>query len=338
MPPYTTHPPLPTLDLQFLRSALHSKSAALRVDGRQPLQPRPLKFEFSALPINESGCVEASLGGTSVIAAVTADVVAPHADRPKDGMITVFVDLSPVAAAAWDGSKRSGGGSNALNDPIHTYQITLERTLHRIIRESRAIDTEALCLIAGKSVWAIRVDVHVLNAMGNVLDACVAATVAALLHYRRPDVTIVGDTLTIHTAEERQPVPLVLSHIPVSTTFAMIPYAELMQASGTAADNMSVSPATDSSDVVLITDPSSKEEAAATGLFTVITNNHGEILFMHQSGGNGLTPAQITSCIDIATEGSKPFVQTMQEAVSADVDNRLKRRARASVAQNTITV
>lgn len=36
---------------------------------------------------------------------------------------------------------------------------------HNILqdRESKAVDTESLCILAGRSVWAIRVDIHVLD-------------------------------------------------------------------------------------------------------------------------------------------------------------------------------
>lgn len=30
-------------------------------------------------------------------------------------------------------------------------------------RESRAVDTESLCVLAGRSVWAIRLDIHILD-------------------------------------------------------------------------------------------------------------------------------------------------------------------------------
>ena len=30
-------------------------------------------------------------------------------------------------------------------------------------RESRAVDMEALCVVAGRYVWALRVDLHVLD-------------------------------------------------------------------------------------------------------------------------------------------------------------------------------
>ena len=66
---------------------------------------------------------------------------------------------------------------------------------------------ESLCIASGKLVWSLRVDCHVLDHGGNIVDACALAAIAALLSYRRPDVTISGDGgIEIHPLEEREPV------------------------------------------------------------------------------------------------------------------------------------
>jgi exosome complex RNA-binding protein Rrp42 (RNase PH superfamily) len=31
------------------------------------------------------------------------------------------------------------------------------------LRESRAVDMESLCVVAGKQVWSVRVDLHILD-------------------------------------------------------------------------------------------------------------------------------------------------------------------------------
>jgi len=52
-------------------------------------------------------------------------------------------------------------------------------------------------------VWAVRVDVHVLNYDGNVIDVASVAAVAALMHFRRPDVSVCGEDIIIHSPSER---------------------------------------------------------------------------------------------------------------------------------------
>jgi len=62
-------------------------------------------------------------------------------------------------------------------------------------------------------VWTIRVDVHVLNYDGNVIDAASVAATAALLHFRRPDVSVCGKDFEIHSATERYLINL--SHLSI---------------------------------------------------------------------------------------------------------------------------
>lgn len=46
-------------------------------------------------------------------------------------------------------------------------------------------------------MWQIRVDVHMLNHDGNLMDAASIAAITALCHFRRPDVGIVGEEITV---------------------------------------------------------------------------------------------------------------------------------------------
>lgn len=39
-------------------------------------------------------------------------------------------------------------------------------------------------------VWSLRVDVHVLDSAGNLVDACCLAALAALLGFRKPQVEV----------------------------------------------------------------------------------------------------------------------------------------------------
>jgi exosome complex component RRP45 len=82
-------------------------------------------------------------------------------------------------------------------------QVEINRLLERCLRDSRCVDTESLCIVSGRKVWEVRIDVHVLNYDGNVVDASSVAAIAALCHSRRPDISVCGDDITIHTLQER---------------------------------------------------------------------------------------------------------------------------------------
>ena len=155
---------------------LRALSEGLRVDGRRPRDARPLQVHCG----EREGCVEVRLGDTKVTAVVTAELVEPYVDRPTEGQLLFFVELSPMASSTFEAGRPS------------EQAIELMRLLERSLRKSQAIDVEALCAVAGKRVWSVRTDVTVIDDRGNVADAVCAAALGALLHFRLPAVSIVG--------------------------------------------------------------------------------------------------------------------------------------------------
>jgi exosome complex component RRP45 len=71
------------------------------------------------------------------------------------------------------------------------------RVLEKILKDARAIDTEALCIMSGSKAWSVRLDVHVLDDAGNLLDAASMAGMASLLHFRKSDITIIGTDVVV---------------------------------------------------------------------------------------------------------------------------------------------
>lgn len=46
-------------------------------------------------------------------------------------------------------------------------------------------------------MWQIRVDVHILQADGALIDCASVAAITALAHFRRPDVTVLVDSILV---------------------------------------------------------------------------------------------------------------------------------------------
>lgn len=75
-------------------------------------------------------------------------------------------------------------------------------------------------------VWALRVDVHILDHHGNLADAASLSALAALLAFRRPEATLEagdsgeGQQVVVHPPEVREPLPLSIHHTPLCITFA----------------------------------------------------------------------------------------------------------------------
>ena len=79
------------------------------------------------------------------------------------------------------------------------------RVMERAVREGNALDTEALCVQSGKWVWRLNVDVTVLDDSGNVLDGSLLAAVAALRHFRLPEVAHVDETPIVLHSDDQTP-------------------------------------------------------------------------------------------------------------------------------------
>ncbi|KEP54509.1 exosome complex exonuclease RRP45 [Rhizoctonia solani 123E] len=195
----------PHLQSDFVLAALRA-SPPIRVDGRSPMQARDPELTFG----DSLGWVECQMGKTRVLANVSAAMARPRPDRPYEGTITIHTELSPMAAAVYDTGRSS------------EEEVIITRMIEKIIRRSEAVDREALCILAGQQIWALRLTIHVLSDEGNMLDCACLAAVTALRHFRRPDVEVVGDEVIVHDPEERAPVPLSLHHTPYCVSFAFL--------------------------------------------------------------------------------------------------------------------
>uniref|UniRef100_A0A672I178 Exosome complex component RRP45 n=1 Tax=Salarias fasciatus TaxID=181472 RepID=A0A672I178_SALFA len=200
--------PLSNCERDFILKAIYLKvpcpSFPQRLDGRQTYDFRRIKITFGT----DYGCCFVDLGKTRVMAQVSCELVAPKESRPNEGIMFFNIELSPMASPAFEQGRQS------------ELSVKLNRQLERCLRNSKCIDTESLCVVAGEKVWQIRVDVSMLNNDGNLMDAASVAAITALCHFRRPDVGIQGDEVTVYSPEERDPIPLSIYHMPISISFS----------------------------------------------------------------------------------------------------------------------
>ncbi|KAF7533476.1 hypothetical protein G7054_g7037 [Neopestalotiopsis clavispora] len=257
-----------------------------RLDGRGFEQFRKLELAFG----DQYGVADVTLGKTRVLAKVSAEVTAPYPDRPFDGIFTISSELSPMASPAFE-----------VNRPTET-EVLLSRLLEKTVRRSNALDTESLCLVAGNKVWSIRVDLHVLSHDGNLIDASCLAVVAALRHFRKPDTSIEGETLTVYTPAEREPVLLSWLHSPLCITFSF--YG-------------------DDGDIVLL-DSTLLEEQLRVSSCTISLNKHGEICQVAKLGGTPVEALSLVQCANIAMQQVKLFSNMLDQRLAEDSKRRDK--------------
>lgn len=176
--------------------------------------------------------------------------------------------------------------------------MIISRILEKAIRRSNAIDTESLCIIAGAKCWSIRADVHVLDADGGLIDASCIAIVAALRHFRRPDVSVAGESVTIYTMAERVPVPLSIMHHPVCVSYSF--YLE--------------------GEVVLLDATRSEEQVRDAEV--VLTVNDFELCQVAKLGGRPIDAVLLLKCINTALAKGKEVNGLVTKKLAEDATRR----------------
>lgn len=111
-----------------------------------------------------------SIGKTKVMTGVKIERGEPFSDRPEEGVFTTNVELIPLASP------------NFEPGPPGEDSVELARVVDRGIRESKVLDLSKLCIIPGKIVFVIFIDIYVLDHDGNLFDASALASLLALLN------------------------------------------------------------------------------------------------------------------------------------------------------------
>lgn len=272
---------------RFIETAL---SSGIRIDGRNPFEYRKLSIKFG----REDGSSEVQLGQTHIMGFVTGQLVQPYRDRPNEGTLSIFTEFSPMA----DPSFETGRPSESA--------VELGRIVDRGLRESRAVDTESLCVLAGKLVWAIRIDLHILDNGGNLVDAANIAALASLLTFRRPECSLGGEDgleVIVHPPEEREPLPLIIHHLPIAVTFGFF-----------------------SSESLLVIDPTHHEEAVMVGKMTATLNANGDVCAIQKPGGEGVLQSVIMQCLRLASRMASDITKKIKDAVETYNTERALRK------------
>jgi len=267
--------PLSVCEYDFVLTALNEN---LRVDRKRGVYDiRDIELEF----LDTRGSVIASLGETKISAQCSSEIIKPKDNRPNEGILKINLELSPMGAQYFEAGKQSDQG------------VELNRLLERNLKQSNFMDFESLCIRGAEKVWQIRVDLNVLNNDGNILDCANLALICAIAHYRLLDVGVMGDQIRIFPVEERNPIPLTILHMPLTTTFAFFDQGKKM-----------------------LVDPSELEEKCMDGKLVVGMNRHREICTMQLSGNVLILKDQIQRCANIAVTKVVKLTEFIQEEIA----------------------
>jgi exosome complex component RRP42 len=225
-----------------------------RADERDFLSYRKITVEKGILPSAE-GSARVRLGDTQVIVGIKFDVGEPFADRPNEGVLSTNAELLPLASPTFEPG------------PPDENSIELARIVDRGIRSSNAVNLNSLFIEENK-VWALFLDIYVLDHDGNLIDASALAAMTALLNAKLPkyeDGKVVRENLSGG---------LKIDNKTVTCTFAKI-------------------------DTKTVLDPSLDEENAMDARLTIATTpNH--ICAVQKGGKGGFLADEVSELIDLS--------------------------------------
>lgn len=224
-----------------------------------------------------------------MLAHVSCEVVAPRATRPNEGTLFINVELGPMAAPHFESGRQSDAS------------VQLNRILERAIKDSGCVDLESLCLVADEKVWNLRVDINVLNHEGNVIDCASMAALTALAHFKRPDVSLNGEEVIIHTIYERDPIPIGINHFPICVSYGIFNKGKLAAA-----------------------DPTYLEERVAEANIVFGMNSYGELCGLHLGGVTLTSSDLLLRTATKAAKRARTIVQKIKDVIQEDAEKRKK--------------
>ncbi|KOB73781.1 Exosome complex exonuclease RRP45 [Operophtera brumata] len=283
-----------------------------RLDGRNYNESRTLKISFGS---SYGSCI-VTLGETKVLAQVTCEVTQPKQVRPNEGILFINVDVGPMASPQFEANRSSD------------LSVYLNRLLEKCYKDSKCIDLESLCIVVEEKVWSIRVDIRVLNHDGNIIECASIATLTALAHFKRPDITRSGDQIIIHTIAEKDPIPTVLYHYPVRAVSCCFLKIAFMYSS------------------IIVSDPSYLEESVCLsnteegiskggGLLVIGMNQYKELCLLDLTGAAIDSSNIVHKAMASAADKCKDIVDLVKSTIASD-DTLRQKREKVSFA-NTIT-
>jgi len=179
-----------------------------RADGRSHLDFRNIDIIVNPVKTADGSAI-VKLGNTVVIAGVKTSIGAPYPDTPDEGALIVNLETPPLASPEIEPG------------PPDENAIEIARVVDRTIRHSGFIDFKSLCIVPGKHVYILWVDIYVLNHDGNVIDAACMAAVSALSATKLPKAVIEQDQARL-VREERIELKVDRSKLPLTITFVKI--------------------------------------------------------------------------------------------------------------------
>jgi exosome complex component RRP42 len=157
--------------------------------------------------------------------------------------------------------------------PPDERSIELARVVDRGLRSAEILDLKKLCLVNGKKVLMVYVDIYVLSYDGNLIDCSAMAAIAALKTAKMPVYTVKDETVTLTKktkAVKLNKEPLAVSIVKIGDS--------------------------------LLVDPSADEEEVMDARITVSLDEKGNVCTIQKTGSVGFTREELRNVVQIAAE------------------------------------
>jgi exosome complex component RRP42 len=235
-----------------------------RADGRSADEYREISVEVGVIEKAE-GSARVKIGKSQIMIGIKPQIGDPFSDTPNVGVLMTNSELLPMASPTFE------------SGPPDERSVELSRVTDRCLREGKVVDLEKLCILEGEKVWMLFLDLHVLDYDGNLLDAAVLGSVAALMNTKIPTAKVEDGKVII---DEENLVELPINEKPLMCTLAKL------------GDE-------------LIVDPSLEEENIMGARISIGIREDGSICAMQKGGEETFTREQVLKAVNLATEKTK---------------------------------
>ncbi|MEM0006444.1 MAG: exosome complex protein Rrp42 [Ignisphaera sp.] len=250
-------------------------SKGFHVDRRSVMEYRQLNITYNVAP-NADSSVLLRLGNTQILAGIKLEIGQPFPDNPDEGVLIVNAEYIPAASPVYEPG------------PPDEDAIELARIIDRSLRESRAIALDKLVITPGKRVWSLWVDIYVLDYDGNLIDASMLASMAALANTYIPYYEVDQTTGSIRIDRNKKIMPLPINKYVATVTINKI--GEYM-----------------------VIDPTGEEEAIASGSITFSVSEDNYIVGIQKRGMGTFSIDEIEKALDVALNKGKEMIELLKK-------------------------
>jgi exosome complex component RRP42 len=243
-----------------------------RSDGRTFDEYRDIVLETGIIDKAE-GSARVKIGKTQIMVGAKPQLGEPFSDTPNVGVLMTNSELIPMAAPDFE------------SGPPDERSVELSRVTDRCMREAGVVDLEKLCIVEGKKVWMVFLDIHILDYDGNLMDAAVLGSMAALMNTKIPEAKVENDEVVV---DHEKLVPLPIKEKALMCTFAKI-------------------------DGELIVDPQLEEEQVMEARISIGMRADGSICAMQKGGMKPLNKDEILKAVQRTSEITKKLMEHLPQ-------------------------